>query len=157
MKNLLLTFVLLFVTSNVYASHDLDSAIRSMESMRYQLDSIARDLDQDYGYDYDVRNAINKIYDAQRSMSDATRSLDYARSRIGRIVVITEEGSGGTTHDDRNAACTRAEERSLGDAQNNCYRQGGSELNHYFGNYRYTREGSGHICRVTATLRCQLR
>ncbi|NCN27572.1 hypothetical protein GW915_08355 [bacterium] len=157
LKNLMLFSVLAFGASS-FAGHDLDSALRELERVDYHIMDISRDLERGYPYDYDVQRAVDDLYQARRFVGNACESLEEARRAAGRIIIVSEVGSGGTTQDDRTAACGRAEERALNAAQDGCYRQGGQVLSHYYSDYQYVRKDSKEkICRVTSNVRCRLR
>jgi len=102
--------------------------------------------------DPDVRRAIQSLENARREFDDAQRYLEYARE----VIVVTAEGKGGTSHNDRTAACAKAQERALEDAEALCRNQRGRVVSQRLEFVVYERYSEGHICRYRAHVDCEI-
>lgn len=85
--------------------------------------------------------------------------LALTLSAEANIVRIIGNGSGGTTHGDREAACDRAYERAEDDAVNQCFRRDGDALDLSQGACHCRRKPGSrddYACDATVRLNCEV-
>jgi hypothetical protein len=75
-----------------------------------------------------MKNNLKRFLLGSLTIVGMTLGAVTVRSAEAKIVRITGEGSGGTTHGDREAACDRAYDRATDDAENQCFNRDGDVL-----------------------------
>ncbi|MEZ4813853.1 MAG: hypothetical protein R3A80_01430 [Bdellovibrionota bacterium] len=80
-------------------------------------------------------------------------------SAEARVVRLVGNGTGGTTHGDKEAACQRGYERAEDDAYNQCYRRDGDVLDSYEESCRCRKKPGSrddYNCDATVRVSCEV-